>query len=94
MSRPRGRITVWRGRALSDYGYYDIKHTPAHIRREALVQAIRAHGYLPVMRRVNAIAILNKNRAPKTGAVARADVNWMVKAQASAKRRELRGKSR
>jgi hypothetical protein len=53
-------IVISKEGSLSKYGYKASK--TVHARKIALVKAVKANGYLKVMRRVNAIYVLNKNR--------------------------------
>lgn len=46
-------------------------------RHIALGKAIKEYGQLSVFRKLNALAVLNKNRAPSTAAIFRADTNWI-----------------
>ena len=63
---------------LSKYGYFDVKHTPASIRREALLRGVRDAGYATIMRRVNLVANFNKNNPP-LHKIFRSDMAWMQK---------------
>ena len=61
-------------------------------RRNILTQLVYEKGYLKVMRRLNAIAVLNKNKP--TGKKLRSDVNWIVKRNKEENRKSRRKKPR
>lgn len=62
---------------LKDAGY---DHTdPAHERHMALIKAVSEYGPLSVLRKLNAIAVLNKNVAPSRASVYLTDRNWIKK---------------
>jgi hypothetical protein len=62
---------------LKTVGY---DHTdPAHQRHIALIKAVSEHGHLSVLRKLNAIAVLNKNVAPSRASVYLTDRNWIKK---------------
>lgn len=61
---------------LTDFGYHaDIKNTEE--RREKLKMSINKYGWLAVMRKLNLIAIFDKNKHPTKAKVFRADAKWV-----------------
>jgi hypothetical protein len=62
---------------LKTFGY---DHTnPAHERHMSLIKAVSEYGHLSVLRKLNAIAVLNKNVAPSRASVYLTDRNWIKK---------------
>lgn len=62
---------------LKDSGY---DHTdPAHERHMALIKAVSEYGHLSTLRKLNAIAVLNKNVAPTRSKIYRTDRDWIKK---------------
>ena len=62
---------------LKDAGY---DHTdPAHERHMALIKAVSEYGPLSTLRKLNAIAVLNKNVAPTRSKIYRTDRDWIKK---------------
>ncbi len=62
---------------LKDVGY---DHTdPAHQRHTALIKAVSEYGALSTLRKLNAIAVLNKNVAPTRSKIYRTDRDWIKK---------------
>jgi hypothetical protein len=63
---------------LRKYGYYDIKHLTPQERHEALDKAL-ANGIepIPLLRRINALFVLFKNRDPQLSAKFRADMDYI-----------------
>jgi len=62
---------------LKDAGY---DHTdPAHERHMALIKAVSEYGHLSTLRKLNAIAVLNKNVAPTRSKIYRTDRDWIKK---------------
>ena len=60
---------------LKDAGY---DHTdPAHERHMALIKAVSEYGALSTLRKLNAIAVLNKNVAPTRSKIYRTDRDWI-----------------
>lgn len=66
--------------ALSQYGYFDVKQTPAAKRRAALLKAVKATDYATIVRRVNLISNYNKLSDPRVHKIMRSDIAWMQKA--------------
>jgi hypothetical protein len=62
---------------LKDAGY---DHTdPSHKRHTALIKAVSEYGPLSTLRKLNAIAVLNKNVAPTRSKIYRTDRDWIKK---------------
>jgi hypothetical protein len=62
---------------LKDAGY---DHTdPAHERHMVLIKAVSEYGPLSTLRKLNAIAVLNKNVAPTRAKIYRTDRDWIKK---------------
>lgn len=51
----------------------------ASTRRRALSKAVRAYGRLSTLRKLNAVAVLTKRRAPARSKTFKADRNWVKK---------------
>ena len=62
---------------LGKYGYYNIDSTPPRIRHKALEKGIKAEGYAPISRRLNALRTVNKNK-PLFVHLDK-DMKWMMK---------------
>jgi hypothetical protein len=62
---------------LSKFGYSLDKK--AEVRRKALDKAVKEIGYLPVIRKLNAVAILQKNTNPVNSRKFRYDKDWVSK---------------
>ena len=71
------RIKVRKEGALSKYGYHS--SDSAEVRHRALRKAARGSSPVEIVRRLNAIAVLNKNRKPRMAAKFRADMHWVQK---------------
>lgn len=76
-SKTRIKIKHDEKHSLHTFGYSS--KLKAADRREKLGKAVKKKGYLPIMRRVNAIAIVNRNRNPTASKKFRADVEWLKK---------------
>jgi len=63
---------------LRKYGYFT--NLPATYRHAALMKAIRANGYVTIMRRLVLISNYNKRSTPKIHRIMRSDINWMKNA--------------
>lgn len=61
--------------SLSKFGYKASDSTES--RHRALRKAVRASSPVEVVRRLNAVAVLNKNRKPRMAAKFRADMRWI-----------------
>ena len=68
------RIKIKRKNDLKQYGYA-VKASLV-VRRRAIQQAVRQYGSLSVYRKLNALYVMNKNRAPHTAAVFKRDRNF------------------
>lgn len=85
---------------LSDYGYDS--RDPARQRRLAIMRAVRAEGYRPIIGRLNLLSVFNKNRSPHFAKIFKSDQRWLsrryeeVKSRGSSSRsssRSTRGRS-
>ena len=52
---------------------------PVRERREVLEKAVEKKGYVPIMRQVNALSILLRNRSPANSKRAESDKNWLMR---------------
>lgn len=64
---------------LRKFGYTHIKHKSATERHWALAHAVKSLGPVDVIRRLNAIAVLQKNTHPSLSQKLRADQRWISK---------------
>lgn len=62
---------------LTSLGYSPSKK--ASTRRRALKTAVQKYGKLSTLRKVNAVAVLTKRRAPKVSKTYKADVRYLQK---------------
>jgi hypothetical protein len=62
---------------LTKFGYKDVKSMTKEKRHRSLTKAIRAHGYLPIIKKLNAIAVLSKNRDKVGSALFKEDQQWL-----------------
>lgn len=76
------KIPIRKSGDLTKYGYG--MRMAAGVRHAALLGAVRAHGWNPVIWKLNALSILNKNKNPKAGEIFRRDMRWVQKARAAA----------
>lgn len=71
------RIPIKKNGDLTRHGY--AARLPAAQRRVALAAAVRGLGRTPVVRKLNALAVVNKNRSPRLAAIFRRDMAWVQK---------------
>jgi len=62
---------------LSIFGYSDIIHKTMVYRHKALEDAIKAYGELPVLRKLNLLAVLNKHSNPELTKILDKDRDWI-----------------
>jgi len=62
---------------LTDLGYHPSRKTTS--RHRALSKAVKKYGRLSTLRKVNAVAVLTKRRAPLTSRKYRSDVKYLQK---------------
>jgi hypothetical protein len=62
---------------LKQFGYSTSQ--PFAIRKHALELAVKKFGALSVFRKLNAVFVLTKNRAPRASAVFKMDRDWIHK---------------
>jgi hypothetical protein len=60
---------------LTELGY-SVKNT-SDMRRKALYKAVRKYGAVPVMRKLNLIAVYNRNMYPKYSKIYNSDKKWV-----------------
>jgi hypothetical protein len=73
----RGVIGPLKKGALTDKGYDSTES--ADQRHAALAKAVGAYGRLSTLRKLNAVAVLNKNTSPARSKTFKADRNWVKK---------------
>jgi len=69
------KIPIKKSGNLTKFGYG--MKMAAGVRHAALLGAVRAHGWNPVIWKLNALSILNKNRNPKASEIFRRDMRWV-----------------
>lgn len=69
---------------LTKYGYH--AKNSARGRRSALGKALKRYPAMSVMRKLNALYVLSKNKAPSRARAFKADSNWV--------RRQIKAKSK
>lgn len=74
----KNQIIITKKGDLEKFGYY-LTEPKASVRREALAKAVKAYGYLSVMRKVNALAVLHRGVDEKYAKRAESDKNWLKK---------------
>ena len=62
---------------LKKHGYSDVKNLSVEKRHIALKKAIKEYGYSHVIKKVNAVELLSRNRNPKISKIFGADKKWM-----------------
>ena len=72
---------------LSKYGYKDVLHTNREKRRKSLKRALKAYGGPTLIRRLNAVSVLNRNRNPRLSKTFRNDMHWVQKQYRKSKSR-------
>jgi len=73
-SRSRKLFTLKKG-SLIKYGYS--VHSSAKIRHNALNNAIKEYGYSTLIKKINAIRILSKNKSPKNSNIYTRDIKYL-----------------
>lgn len=71
------RIKLQRKDTLARHGYRDVKDLSVDERRVALAAAIVDYGPTYVIRKLNVLAIYNKNKRPALAAKFRADMKFV-----------------
>lgn len=71
------RIPIKKNGDLTRHGY--AARLPAAPRRVALAAAVRVLGRTPVIRKLNALAVVHRNRSPRLAAIFRRDMAWVQK---------------
>lgn len=84
MSNKKPKISIEKTGSLSKLGY-STKNTTLDARRTALKKAVKKYGYNYTMKKINALAILNKNKP--VGPKFNSDKNWLKKTFGSPERR-------
>ncbi len=62
---------------LGAFGYHDVKHLPTKTRRAALRKAVDKYGALSIFRKLNAVAIYDRNTAKQASRIFLSDRNWV-----------------
>ena len=62
---------------LKKHGYSHIVTLTVSQRRRALRKALAEFGYVTLMRKVNAVAVLNRNTHPRLARLFEADKKWL-----------------
>lgn len=75
VAKPKVRIGPLRKGTLRQFGYG--LYESAAVRHAALVKGVKKLGYATIIRKLNAIAVLNKNRAPAATRVYRSDMAYL-----------------
>ena len=89
------RLFVLERNVLGKYGYHDVKNLTANERHEALDKALDdGIEPLPLLRRVNALYVLNKNQDPTLAQKFKQDVNYIRTTQEYQNRPTARAVSR
>lgn len=64
---------------LTRFGYKGVDDLSISQRHEALDKAVKKYGYLPVIKKLNAIYLLNRNTNPKVSKIFKKDQEWVSK---------------
>lgn len=72
---------------LGDYGYHDVVHMTRDQRRAALRRASRVLGWLYLIRKLNALYVLNKNHNPKVAELFKEDRIFASEKYAASKKK-------
>jgi hypothetical protein len=82
-SRGSGRrnrvITNLQKGQLSQFGYKNVKSMKTEKRHKSLEKAIRKQGYLPIIKKLNAVYVLSKNTDKLSAGVFKKDQQWVSK---------------
>jgi hypothetical protein len=70
-------ITILEKDVLKKYGYYNVNNLTKQERHKALANAIKDNKPLSIFRRVQALAILNKNKNPELDEKFKDDAKWI-----------------
>jgi len=80
--------------SLEDHGYHDIVNSSSSARHEALTKAVKAYGKTAVIRKLNAVYVLNRNTNPDVAETVKKDESWVRVHITDAKRGSKRGSSK
>ncbi len=75
--RSRVRIIVSKEHSLSKHGYSTTKSSSE--RHRSLSKAVKEYGYGPIMKKLNAVYVLNRNKNPKMADKMQSDKIWLRK---------------
>lgn len=64
---------------LGKFGYHDVVNMSVRMRHSSLNDVVNTMGYLPVIKKLNALATLNKNTNPAVSKVFKDDQEWLSK---------------
>jgi hypothetical protein len=73
------KLFVLKSGTLGQFGYENIKKLSQKKRRSSLKKAIKHMKPLSVQRKLNAVAILQKNTNPKVAEILHKDIEWLKK---------------
>jgi hypothetical protein len=65
------------GHDLGKYGYHSVVNMNKQQRHRALNKAVNDMGYLPVIKKLNALSILSKNTNPNVSSIFKLDQEWL-----------------
>ena len=65
--------------SLKDFGYTDVKNMTKEQRHKALKKAMKAYGDLSVLRKLNAVYVLNTRTNPALSKIFLEDRDWVMK---------------
>jgi len=65
------------GHELGNYGYHSVVSMSVQSRHRALNKAVNDMGYLPIIKKLNALATLNRNTNPNISQIFKTDQEWL-----------------
>lgn len=65
------------GHELGEYGYHSVVNMSVQSRHRALNKAVNDMGYLPIIKKLNALATLNRNTNPNISQIFKTDQEWL-----------------
>ena len=74
---PRKVLPTLKGGSLTQYGYK--VHESSSARHEALKKALEAYGYSRLIKKLNAVRLLNENAQPKNAKIYDSDMKYVRK---------------
>jgi hypothetical protein len=73
------RIPITNKNELGQFGYSDVLTLTQNQRKRILNKAINKLGYLPVIKKLNALSTLNRNTNPEVSYIFKTDQEWLSK---------------